>query len=173
MHAAAFANTWTNQNGAGDPTFADKFGDAWGHWWGFAEALVRERGVRTPQAALVKALNAHAKEEGVQQWGSRALSNITYGKGAQPSKWREEAKTCGARPQWLVGVAEAMEAVAVQRANGAGSSKTERVAIRAPQPRASSTARAASPAKRAPRVAPKQSGVGGMVALPDAGPLWR
>ena len=46
---------WTSQNGTADPTFVSKFGDAWGHWWGFAMELVRERGVRTTQAALVKA----------------------------------------------------------------------------------------------------------------------
>ena len=142
-------------------------------------------GVERKQAAvdagalsvLVNALRFHAKVNGVQEWGTRALSNITFGN----SEWREMAKAAGSKPQWLVGMAEAMEAIEEQRVNGAGASKTERVAIRAPVPltrpntvRAPPVSRAPQPGKRAPRVAPKgNGGVGGMVPLPDAGPLWR
>ena len=65
---------------------------------------------------------------------------------------------------------EAMEEIERHR-DGAGSSKTERLAIRAPQPKASSTAR--TPPRRVPKVAPKQSSIGGMRPLPSAGALWR
>jgi hypothetical protein len=115
---------------------------------------------------VVNAMRFFTKEEGVQQWGARALSNITYGN----SEWREKARQAGARPQWLVGMAEAMEEIERHK-DGAGASKTERLAIRAPAPKASSTAR--TPPKRAPRIAPKQSNVGGMKPLPPAGSLWR
>ena len=117
---------------------------------------------------IVNAMRFYAKEEGVQTWGSRALSNITYGNDA----WRTLARQAGARPQWMVGVAEGLDAI--EASDKSGASKTDRVAIKAPAPRASATAR--SPAKRPPRVAPKSpasAGVGKMVKLPDAGPLWR
>ena len=127
---------------------------------------------------LVNAMRFHAKESGVQEWGARALSNITFGN----AEWRESARQAGARPQWLVGMAEAMEEIQKSRDLHGSASKTERLAIRAPQPRASNTARPASraapgasaPLKRQPRVAPPSSnGVGKMVPLPAAGPLWR
>ena len=146
---------------------------------------------------IVVAMRFHSAESGVQEWGARALSNITYG----CSEWRDRAKAAGARPQWLVGMAEAMQQIEATKANGAGASKTERLAIRAPQPRTANTARGAvgssqhaapvapssssrgtgahgGRAKRQPRIPPKQDaaglgGAGKMVPLPDAGPLWR
>lgn len=116
---------------------------------------------------IVNAMRFHSKESGVQEWGARALSNITFGN----NEWREKARQAGARPQWLVGMAEAMEEIEKNR-EVPGNSKTERLAIRAPQPRASATAR---PARRAPRIAPSNGagGAGKMVPLPAAGPLWR
>ena len=120
---------------------------------------------------IVNAMRFHGKEEGVMIWGSRALSNITFGN----ASWREQARQAGARPQWLIGVADAMEAVG--EAKGSPASKTERLAIQPPQPRASATARPQT-SKRAPRVPQKQharknGGAGSMVPLPSAGPLWR
>lgn len=139
-----------------------------------AERALAEEGKARKEAAvdagalgvIVNAMRFFAKEQGVQQWGARALSNITYGS----NEWREKARQAGARPQWLVGMAEAMEEIERHR-DGAGSSKTERLAIRAPQPKASSTAR--TPPRRVPKVAPKQSSIGGMRPLPSAGALWR
>lgn len=118
-------------------------------------------------STIVNAMRFYAKEDGVQQWGSRALSNITYGNPA----WRDEARKAGARPQWLVGVADGLDAI--EAGDKLDSSKTERVAIRAPQQRVSATTR--SPMKRAPKLAPKipTQGAGKMIKLPDAGPLWR
>ena len=118
---------------------------------------------------VVNAMRFFAKEAGILEWGSRALSNITFGNAA----WREEAKAAGARPQWLVGMADAMDHIEKHR--GGAQSKTERLAIQPPQPRQSQTTR--SPVKRAPKVPPKRpagnGGAGKMVPLPDAGSLWR
>ena len=123
---------------------------------------------------VANAMRFYAKEEGIIQWGSRALSNITFGNSA----WREQARKAGAKPQWLVGMADGMDAI--EDARHSPNSKTERLAIKAPQPRSSATARpggsiGGSPPKRAPRIPSKAppSGVGKMVPLPNAGPLWR
>jgi hypothetical protein len=123
---------------------------------------------------IVNAMRFHEKEKGVHQWGSRALSNITYGN----NEWRTLARQAGARPNWLVGLAEAEEIIERSR-DSPSTSKTERLAIKAPGPRMANTMRA--PQKRAPRIPSKEvqkmvnsaGSPGKMVALPSAGPLWR
>jgi len=118
---------------------------------------------------IVNAMRFFAKEKGIQTWGSRALSNITFG----VQKWREMAREAGARPQWLTGIADAMDHITDHRASP--NSKTERLAIQPPQAKASQTVR--SPAKRVPKVPPKakspNGGAGRMVPLPDAGSIYR
>ena len=121
---------------------------------------------------IINAMRFYGKEPGIQEWGARALSNITFGS----TPWREQARLAGARPQWLVGMADGMDAIEEQR--GSPNSKTERVAIREPQPRASATARpAGSQTKRTPKIPEKSArsngGAGKMVPLPSAGPLYR
>ena len=61
----------------------------------------------------------------------------------------------------------------IQASGGADASKTERLAIKAPAPRATQSVR--TPPKRPPKIAPKRPAVavGKMVPLPSAGPLWR
>ena len=95
---------------------------------------------------IVNAMRFFAKEKGIQTWGSRALSNITFG----VQKWREMAREAGARPQWLTGIADAMDHITDHRASP--NSKTERLAIQPPQAKASQTVR--SPAERVPNPHP-------------------
>ena len=70
-------------------------------WWSRSWGGRHPRGKARKEAAvdagalgvIVNAMRFFAKEEGVQQWGARALSNITYGS----NEWREKARQAGAR----------------------------------------------------------------------------
>ena len=55
--------------------------------------------------ALVAALKGHEGNPGIQEWGARALSIITY----ESAPLRERAKQAGAKMQWLMGLSESME----------------------------------------------------------------
>ena len=80
----------------------------------------RQDGVARKQAAadcgalgaLVKALRTHSGEAGVQNWGARALSIITY----ESTPLREQAKAAGAKMQWLMGLSESMDQATKERA---------------------------------------------------------
>jgi len=73
----------------------------------FEKGLERKRLVAEEGGigALVAAMKEHSRHSGVQEWGARALSIITY---EMPSL-REAALAAGARAQWLCGMAELME----------------------------------------------------------------
>jgi len=77
--------------------------------------------------ALVSAIKAHGESnKGVQDWGSRALSIITY----ENTTLRERAKKAGAKMTWLMGLTESMDAAqSAQKAAAAGVSKTGRTPV--------------------------------------------
>ena len=74
----------------------------------------KEEGATRKQAAadagalegIVAAMRRHEDNKGIQDWGSRALSIITY----ESTPLRERAKTAGAKMQWLMGLTESMDA---------------------------------------------------------------
>ena len=71
-------------------------------------------------AAIVGAMKRHDGVEGIQSWGARALSIVTY----ESAKLREEAKKAGAKMSWLMGLSDDMEAA--QKAREIPMSKTGR-----------------------------------------------
>ena len=62
--------------------------------------------------AIVRAMLAHESVQGIQEWGSRALSIITY----ESTPLRERAKQAGAKMTWLMGLSESMESAQKARA---------------------------------------------------------
>ena len=62
-------------------------------------------------AAIVAAMKKHDGVEGIQSWGARALSIVTY----ESPKLREEAKKAGAKMSWLMGLSDDMEAAQKSR----------------------------------------------------------
>lgn len=74
----------------------------------------KEQGTLRKQAAadagalesLVTAMKKHEGVDGIQTWGARALSIITY----ESTPLREQAKAAGAKMQWLMGLTEGMGA---------------------------------------------------------------
>ena len=75
--------------------------------------------------AIVRAMLKHESVEGLQQWGSRALSIITY----ESTPLRERAKQAGAKMTWLMGLSESMESAQKARVVQPVS-KTGRPAVR-------------------------------------------
>jgi len=70
--------------------------------------------------ALVAAMKTHDANKGIGEWGSRALSIITF----ESPPLRERAKKAGAKMQWLMGLSETMDIA--QKAKAAPVSKTGR-----------------------------------------------
>lgn len=70
--------------------------------------------------ALIAAMKAHEGSKGIMDWGSRALSIITF----ESSALRERAKKGGAKMQWLMGLVETMDVA--QKSKATPVSKTGR-----------------------------------------------
>ena len=64
-------------------------------------------------------MKRHDGVEGIQSWGARALSIVTY----ESAKLREEAKKAGAKMSWLMGLSDDMEAAQKARIMRATSTK--------------------------------------------------
>jgi len=79
--------------------------------------------------ALIAAMRAHENNPGIQEWGARALSIITY----ESTPLRERAKGAGAKMVWLMGLSESMDAA--KKAATTPVSKTGRQPVVAPNGR--------------------------------------